>query len=56
MSLPDYIAKDPTVQIAFILGVVAILFMNFFFLNLRKKERLEDELRVISKSRDVSPR
>jgi hypothetical protein len=47
MSLLDYIAKDPSVQIAFLFVVALALVVSLVFFNLRKAKKLDHDLRVI---------
>lgn len=47
MSLLDYIATDPYVQIVFILAIGAASVVSLVFRNFRKAQKLEHDLRVL---------
>lgn len=53
MSLLDYIAKDPKVQIVFLLVLMTLIGMSLAFFNIRKAKRLEHDLRVIEPPRNM---
>lgn len=46
-SILDYISKDYSVQIVFIIAIAAIIFMCLVFTNIRKVQKLDHDLRVI---------
>lgn len=54
MSILDYISKDPTVQIFFIIAVAVLLGINFLFINWRRSKKQEQELAIVNPSKTVA--